>query len=77
MGRAAARRCGSRRSRDIHAASATLTPSAVCIGTRTVSALTLPATQTPGRTPFSDDGRLLIHLTFSDGSSALYHYTLQ
>ncbi len=44
--------------------------------TRIVSALTLPAAQTSGRTPFSDDGRLLVLLGFSDGTSALYHYDL-
>ena len=44
--------------------------------TRTVSAITLPAAQASGRTPFSDEGRLLVLITFTNGSSALYHYTL-
>jgi hypothetical protein len=44
--------------------------------TRAVAANTLPAAQTSGRTPFSEDGRLLVLLGFIDGTTALYHYTL-
>jgi uncharacterized protein YjiK len=44
--------------------------------TRTVSAITLPGAQASGRTPFSDDGRLLVLIGFTDGSTALCRYTL-
>jgi hypothetical protein len=44
--------------------------------TRTVSAVTLPVTRTSGRTPLSADGRLLILIGFSDGTTALYHYAM-
>ena len=43
---------------------------------RTVSNITLPATLSSGRTPLSEEGRLLMLLTFTDASTALYHYTL-
>ena len=43
---------------------------------RTVSNISLPATPGSGRTPLSAEGRLLVLMTFSDGSSALYHYIL-
>jgi hypothetical protein len=44
--------------------------------TRTVSAITLPAAQPSGRTPFSDNGRLLVLIGFTNGSTALCRYTL-
>ncbi len=43
---------------------------------RTISNITLPAARSSGRTPLSGEGRLLVLMTFTDGSSALYHYIL-
>jgi hypothetical protein len=44
--------------------------------TRIVSAITLPATGSAGRTPLSQDGRILVLIGFTDGTAALYHYRL-
>jgi len=43
---------------------------------RTVSAITLPAARSGGRTPLSEEGRLLVLLSFTDGATALYHYSM-
>ena len=43
---------------------------------RTVANVTLPAKPGSGRNPLSEEGRLVVLLTFTDGSTALYHYTL-
>ena len=43
---------------------------------RTVAAITLPAAQQSGRSPFSDDGRLLVLIGFTDGTAALARLTL-
>ena len=43
---------------------------------RTISNISLPATPGSGRTPLSGEGRLLVLIVFTNGSSALYHYVL-
>ena len=43
---------------------------------RTVASITLPGTQLSGRSPFSDDGRLMVLIGFTDGTAALCRLTL-
>ena len=50
----------------------TLTPG----DTRTVANITLPAARASGRLPLSEDGRLVVLLTFTDSSTALVYYRL-